>query len=284
MKKQYKILFVFIIILVVSLIAYYYKQPWVLLLYNTVLALFPNEIKNIFYRIPNSNSIRLSYSYIFRIEVHGCYLLVKDEQGRNNYHPVGGVYKYDEESVDISERFEGVSDNLFNATADIQNDLRIIIKRNRLKQFRLWFSTQENRENINNLYREFFEELIKTGILPEPDFKQFKYKYIGSYTQKSYNEQLKMQQIRHFDVLNIKFTSVQKECLNQLMSQPSKKYLFARKQDICDGYMQFAGNRYDIAEYTKLILIGCSDLEEEFNVNNEYTAYNVCNKHHAIKP
>lgn len=271
MLKKYKIILTFTIFITVTLLAYYLNEPWALLFYNTILALFPTEIKNVFFRIPNAKHIRLSYSYIFRIEVSGNYLLVKDEQGRNNYHPVGGVYKYDPESIDLSERFEGIYDNLFNATKDTQNDLRIIIKRDKFKRFKTWFSTQKNRENIKDLSREFSEELINTGILAQDTFERIKYKYIGSYTQKSYNKELCMKQIRHFDVLNIKLTNAQKHYLNGLMQKTSEKYLFANKNNIQDGYIQFAGNRYDIAGYTNLILIGgTTNLSEEFNRNQEF--------------
>ena len=42
-------------------------------------------------------NIRLSFSYLFRIEVDGKYLLVRGHRMNNQFQPIGGVYKvYDE--------------------------------------------------------------------------------------------------------------------------------------------------------------------------------------------
>src|SRR5690242_2262007 len=41
-----------------------------------------------------SSEIRLSISYLYRIEMNGKYLLIKSYRIPNTYQPVGGVYKY----------------------------------------------------------------------------------------------------------------------------------------------------------------------------------------------
>ena len=38
--------------------------------------------------------IRLSFSYLFKIQIDGKYLLIKGNRLKNQYQPVGGVYKY----------------------------------------------------------------------------------------------------------------------------------------------------------------------------------------------
>ena len=177
MRLLYKIIFGILILVCVTAIAIIFQQPWFLVLYNTVLALFPSEIKKFFNKIPNAKRIRISCSYIFKIETSGHYLLVKDEQGRNNFHPVGGVYKYDPDSIDIAERFEGEYDGLFDDGSDTRYDLRITIDRKKFKKFKKWFCTEKQRENTNDLSREFKEELIDRNILPEDVFEHIKYKY-----------------------------------------------------------------------------------------------------------
>lgn len=272
LKLKHKVLLIIVIVVVVTMLSIFFNQSWVLVFYSTILSLFPEEIKNFFIQFSsNKSNIRVSYSYIFRIEINGWYLLVKDEQGRNNYHPVGGVYKYYPEQIGIAEKFDGTYDGLFNDTQDTQNDLRLIIKKNRLKQFKIWFSKETERENISNLSREFKEELIERKILPDDIFNNIKYKYLGSYTKKSYNETLKMDQIRHYDIIDLRLTNSQKSLLRNINKSPTSLYLFATKNNIESGFIESGGNRYDIADYSKLIIIGNNDYNQEFDNTKEYS-------------
>ncbi len=254
LKKRYKFFIVFLLILIVTIVSCIFKEPWMLVLYNLVLTLFVDEIKQFFSRLPKMKKIRISYSYLFRIDVGGNFLLVKDEQGRNKYQPVGGVYKYNAEEIDVDDIFNGMSDGLFNAHKDIKDDLRLIIDRNKLRKFKAWFSSQNNRENAKDLTREFKEELIDTNIVSADIFDSIKYSYIGSHIEKSHNNKLKIKQIRHFDVYKIKLTNAQRTYLEELMNQNSDKYLFATPDIIERGEFCFGGIRYEIADHTKLIL------------------------------
>lgn len=267
--KKLKYLFAFIIIIVVSLISTICQENLILLLYTTILALFPSEIKSLFSNCSKDKQLRLSYSYLFNIQVGNCYLLVKDSQGRNQYQPVGGVYKYDANQVDINDLFHGTSDGLFTDSKFSSNELRIIINKNKLNDFNTWFKSYQNRETIENLGREFKEELIDSNILDGYIFEEIKYKYVGSFTEKGVNSSLKLPQIRHFDIVGFKPTNAQRTYLENLMKQTSFQYVFASKQDIENGFIQFAGHRYNIAEHAKLILVGTSSkLNEESHVKD----------------
>ena len=269
--KRTKLIIAVVIILLTALISYITGEGLILLFWNLILALFPSEIKNFVRRIPNMRSVRVSYSYLFRIEMDGHYLLVRDEQGRNDYHPVGGVYKYDPDSIDMAERFDGTYDGVFNTTSDTKDDLRLVICKQKLQQFQSWFSSRQNRENICDLSREFREELIERNILDGRLFKKIKYKYIGSFTQKSYNEKLRMLQIRHYDVVNLKVTKPQRLHLETLLHKTSEQYVFVSKDDIKNRTLDFNGHHYTIAEHTDLILIGNKNLVEELNKDTFYT-------------
>lgn len=269
MKKiVVRIIFALLIFSVVTALAILLQQSIIYLLYSTILALFATEIKTFFQRIPTYKNVRLSYSYVFKIEFSGQYLLVKDEQGRNNFHPVGGVYKFNPDNI---EDFEVEYDRVFDVTPDTKDDLRIIIKHNDLKKFETWFQKNEDREIMENLSREFKEELIDRGILPKEVFSSVKYKYNGSHTQKSYNNALRMKQIRHFDIVTIKLTNAQKEYLNSLLTQVSDQYVFATKDDICTGQKEANGKHYAIAEYTDLIVTGTNKklVKEQHNPTDQ---------------
>lgn len=238
--------------------------------------IIPSEIKNFFGRIWNKlfsgKLVRVSFAYLFRVQYNGLYLLVKDEQGRNTYHPVGGVYKYYPEKIDIAEEFGGEYDGLHGMTQDTENDLRLKIDKAKLTHFIEWFKKGESRENWENLSREFFEELIERGVLSENDFKTISYTYIGSHMTKSRNKELRMPQVHHFDIFDIHLTNPQKGQLKQLRKKQSLEYLFASDDDIEKGYVFFAGNRYRIAEPSEYILVkNGSKLEKEYALSRKIT-------------
>ena len=59
--------------------------------------------------------IRLSFSYLFKIQIDGKYLLIKGNRLKNQYQPVGGVYKYYPEAI-LQEK--QLRDNIFSAYWD----------------------------------------------------------------------------------------------------------------------------------------------------------------------
>jgi hypothetical protein len=257
MKRKFfwKIATTVAIILVVTCISWISNENWVLLFYTTILALFVPEIKERF-KLRSNERIRLSYSYLFCIESNGRYLLVKDAQGRNQYQPVGGVYKYDSQEVDLRVLCDGVYDNVFDINDNLIDDLRIVISTKKLKAFNAWFKSGENRENLTDLSREFSEELLESGILAPNLFEKIDYTYIGSHTETSYNETLHMKQIRHFDIVALKPGKQQQGHLTRMIKNQSKKFIFAKKDDIERGSIEYLGNRYTIAEHSKLIIVG----------------------------
>lgn len=256
------------------------KSDWILALYAIILALYPNEIKEFIEmltrRFEGRERIRVSYAYLFRIHVENLYLLVKDEQGRDTYHPVGGVYKYDSNKIDIADKFDGEYDGLFSLNEDTERDLRLKISKKKLNDFNKWFLSSKERENANNLCREFKEELIQKNILPLDSFHRLKYQYIGSVTLPSKNRELRMNQVHHFDVFDIRFTSEQRRQIIELRNNldvAQNNFVFASEDDIVDGKISFAGKTYRIADTSKYILVAnAQTLEKQLNLPDEICA------------
>ena len=123
-----------------------------------------------------NKEVRLSISYLFRIEVDGKYLMVKGNRLKRQYQPVGGVYKYYPEAKPVLERMKFNLDTKMGNT-DETDDLRIRIKGKYLLTFMEWFMSMENREY--DPQREFKEELIDTGLLPAQSFEILKYRKVG---------------------------------------------------------------------------------------------------------
>ena len=128
--------------------------------------------------ISPKKEVRLSISYLYRINVDGKYLLVKSRL-RDYFQPVGGAYKTLPGSERIFEKLNVRPDRLIETEHGIaKGDLRVYIKRKDVIDFLDWFKTKEDRET--SPWREFCEELISTKILPYWEFRFIDYKYKGA--------------------------------------------------------------------------------------------------------
>jgi hypothetical protein len=125
-------------------------------------------IKIIWYSLKFRNkTIRLSISYLFRIKVDEKYLLVKGNRWPQ-YQPVGGVYKFSPDAKAFMDDIGARTDDLVPVDAVSLNDLRIRIPGKNVVKFVLWFESGRSRES--SPWREFYEELVKPGLLPLADF------------------------------------------------------------------------------------------------------------------
>lgn len=248
---------------VISVAIILLNNGWVSLFYATVLAFFPNEIKQFVgtvYRYFVNRRVRITCSYLFRIMYANKYLLV-DERGMNVYSPVGGVYKYQSKDIRVDIEFEGEYDGLHGMGDDTEDDLRLIISSRKSKAFFYWFETGEKRENVKNLTREFREELIDSKILPKDSvdaFKKLSYAYIGSHEEKGKNSYLGLPQIQKNDIFCILLTDDQKialKRLSKLRTESEKpRFIFASSEEIDQGYCDHDGFRCVIASTANLIV------------------------------
>ncbi|WP_416825198.1 hypothetical protein [Ectobacillus polymachus] len=176
-----------------------------------------------FYR---EKKLRLSISYLFRIKVNNKYLLIKGNR-INQFQPVGGVYKYYDRA--FIEGLEFSEDSFIKADDVSKNDLRIFIKGKYLIKFMNWFKKGVSRECSAN--REFFEELIESGILPEDKFKILNYKYIGRKTKGIYlDDYFKCHQILIADIFEFIPSNDQLKALKELLNNETEKYIWADEE------------------------------------------------------
>ena len=122
-------------------------------------------VTNTFYR---NKKIRLSISYLYQIKVDGKYLLVKGNRIKNQYQPVGGVFKRFRESYYQLKDLDVLDDDNIPIDSKSIDDLRIKLPGKNVNKFLKWFDSQLGREV--SPYREFHEELIQTNILLQKDF------------------------------------------------------------------------------------------------------------------
>lgn len=122
-----------------------------------------------------NKNIRVSFSYLFRIQVDGTYFLVRGNK-KKKFQPVGGVYqKYDSSNAILKDIFQE-DDEMKKGN---EKDLRGKVKGKDLKKFIQWFESRQDREIT--CHREFNEELVNSGILNKEKFEELHYSYLGTH-------------------------------------------------------------------------------------------------------
>lgn len=190
------------------------------------------EVKNLFkskVRYRNTD-IRVSISYLFKIKLDDKYLLVKGNRIKQ-YAPVGGVYKHYQEAKSIFNELGVKDDDCIAIDKSSKNDLRVRVKGKNLIKFIEWFKSGKDREAC--IYREFYEELVETGIVDKDKFP-----YINCYFKErviddiKYDPYFKCQQILIADIYEIKLDEIQEKELRNLLGKKSEEYIWSDESQI----------------------------------------------------
>lgn len=207
--------------------------------------------------IKKDERIRISFAYLFRIQVDGKYLLVQNGRGTGKYQPVGGAYKvHDREKLYLKEKLYVADDDKILLDRSSTNDYRMLVPANNLKKFVRRFDRTFDREYITDLSREFTEELIKTGIL-DKDFGKVVYRYCGRhYTGIEFSRHFQCYELLMADIVEVQLSPEQEEKLRALMKKTDIRYRFARKKEIKHCGIKEDEGKYteDIADHTVKIL------------------------------
>jgi len=180
--------------------------------------------------IPNKKCY-VSLSYLLRIKLPGSelYFLVKGSK-IDQYQPVGGVYKI-VGTKDIYKEWEA------HPKADKNNpkDLRFFTKAKYIPAIITWFKSQKEREI--GVWREFYEELLETGILTSKNFKTIRAEYLYS-KENILDKQNRFEDEKYhtliYDVFQVELSSKQLRELKSLMEKDvfTNQYAFVKKGEI----------------------------------------------------
>lgn len=205
--------------------------------------------------IKDETPIRISFAYLFRIKVGNKYLLVQNHRGTKKYQPVGGVYKFtDQEKKDLKNGFHVVDDNKVPIDNSSHNDYRLQLESRFLRKFVRRFSKQTEREQIDNLGREFKEELIDRKIL---NWKKIEYRYCGRHmTDLKFSDHFQMYELLLADIVELNPTEKQESDIRELMENESELYCFATANEInsLGVNTQIGVLQESIGDHTKKIL------------------------------
>lgn len=190
-------------------------------------------------------------SYIYRIHVSDKYLLVKNSKW-NYYQPVGGVYKVLSEDIGfLKDNFDWGKDPYMKTNGEKRNDLRGTVPMPKLISFLDWFKTQKNREISH--WREFYEELIRTGILQIEDFPHFEYRYAGTLLTpiKKSSKWKDCLEILSYDVYDLIPSKEQEVKLNEIQKVSTDNYKWVEESIILNNGIIDKDNEINLGHHTK---------------------------------
>jgi hypothetical protein len=181
------------------------------------------------YILNHNKNLRLSFSYLYKIEVDGKYLLIRGNRMKKRFQPVGGVYKYYQESKSFLDSINACPDTAMGNT-DETDDLRLNIKGKDYFKFWKWFKSMKDREYDPK--REFEEELLDSGILPVDKFRKIEYRKVHVHNPgRTYSEYLKTYEVVYADIFELKLSNEQKQVIRDAVNnQPDKVYLASKDE------------------------------------------------------
>lgn len=208
--------------------------------------------------IKKTDKVRVSFAYLFRIKVDGRYFLVKNARGTGKYQPVGGVYKLNRgEAQYLKTKYFVEDDNRIPVDQSSKYDYRLRLQDKYLRRLVRRFNKTKDREVMQDLSREFKEELFDTGILNATGFGMLKYTYCGRHmTELKYSEHFQCYELLLADVVDVELTVDQEQIFRALILTNSDKYCFATADEIKSlGVVVGSSNLQEtIADHTAKIL------------------------------
>lgn len=176
-------------------------------------------------------SIRLSISYLYRIKLNDEYFLIKGERIKNQYQPVGGVYKRYKSAEKFFKEINALDDDLFPIDKSSKDDLRIRIKGRYLLNFIKWFDSKSERETCQ--WREFYEELIQTNIINQKDFPYIFTNFIKQYVYGiKWSEYSQSKELLIAEIYEPIFNDEQTLIFESLKCKENEKYCFMSENQI----------------------------------------------------
>ncbi len=239
----------------VWLLADEYKVVWLTFLIGSIITifieLFGESVMSLFIRdkgwkgslailrkekkISNETLIRISFAYLYRIKINGKFLLVKNGRNIKKYQPIGGAYKCypSEKDILIGRKYGVLDDDFISIDETSKDDYRMRVPVKNLKRFVHRFNKTKLRENVEDLSREFKEELVSTKILAKKNFSEIQYRFCGRhYTNIRYSIYNDCYELLVADVVEFLPTKKQEQELMKLQSLSSDKFIWATEDEI----------------------------------------------------
>jgi hypothetical protein len=196
--------------------------------------------------------IRVSISYLFQIKICGKYLLVKGNR-IEQYQPVGGVFKMLPSFKDIKRNYEIRDDGRIPIDKTSKDDLRIRIKGKHLVKLLRWFYLRTNREV--GVHREFYEEMISTGMLDINSMRSFTPEYCKTVnTNIHYSRHFNCKEILIYEIYELDLDEHEEAQIIEFIQENHDKAILATQDEISRECIDLDGSSRKIGEHSKHIL------------------------------
>lgn len=172
--------------------------------------------------------IRVSISGLFRIYVDGKYLLVKGNRIKDQFQPVGGVFKRLPKSTHHLAELGVLDDDKVLIDDESRDDLRIRVPFEVLPKFLEWYRKGSGREITPE--REFREELLETNILPRENFKYIYYEHFKTHVSGiKRSEHYKCNEVLIAEIYDLSATFEQSHDLRELIKRENDEYIWVEE-------------------------------------------------------
>jgi len=178
--------------------------------------------------------------------------MVRGNRIRRQYQPVGGVYKRYPSSEGLFNEMNAKGAKIEENNAD---DLRFYVKGGNVLKIINWFFSRKNREI--DVWREFHEELISNGILPQEKFRFIKPEYLHSKHERLITRRgINAKQYLIYDIYTISFTEEQKKALRDLLkeSEFTETYAFVNEEDLDKELIYYDNEEYQLGFHAKYLI------------------------------
>lgn len=231
--------------------------------------------------IKKEDSIRISFAYLYRIELDGKYLLVKNSRGTGKYQPVGGVYKYyDEEESYLKSNYHIEPDSNIQSDDTSKRDYRFKIKDKYLRKFVKHFIEEDkNRENEDNVSREFIEEVLNGYKSDLNDFGIFTYYFRNRFIDFAYSSIYECYELVLADIYEVKLNESQEKILRNIIKERKNNYVLASVEDIKNQGIRISKTQNeDIISNHSWKILPSSIGKSEYAFNGEEKAIDLTRK------
>lgn len=201
-----------------------------------------------------NDDIYVSLSYLLRIKLRGenKYLMIRGNKLKGQYQPIGGVYKkYDS----LGEKWNRWGAREEKNDPENSDDLRFRVKRKFIPEIRKWFYQRKNREI--DVWREFCEEAVQSGILPKEEFNHIRPEFLYSVEEPLiFRKGKKINQFLIYDIFQVNLTESQEEALRTLYEQGQvvHDYAFVDESDLDKELFTFNNQEHQLGFHARYLI------------------------------
>ena len=201
-----------------------------------------------------NEDIYVSLSYLLRIKLRGenKYLMVRGNKLKGQYQPIGGVYKkYDS----LGEKWHRWGAREEKNDPENSDDLRFRVKRKFIPEIRKWFYQRKNREV--DVWREFCEEAVQSGILPKVEFNHIKPEFLYTVEESLiFRKGKDVNQFLIYDIFQVNLTDEQEKSLRALYVQGAvvHDYAFVDESDLNKELFTFNNQEHQLGFHARYLI------------------------------